>query len=105
MHMGVLVIFNILAVCDGLRESDFAAINFKLFFFCRGQVILGVIIRRQQLCCVSYCIHSDDTDLLLVLLLLLLLLLLVLLAGTLSGSSKPEPESEHWSSLSPFLVS
>ncbi len=37
------------------------------------------IIRRQQLCCVSYCIHSGDTDL------LLLLLLFLFLAGTLSS--------------------
>ncbi len=57
------------------------------------------LIRRQQLCCISYCIHSGDTDLLLV------LLLVVLLAGTLSGSSKPEPGPEHWSALSPFFVS
>ncbi len=63
-------------------------------------------IRRQQLCCVSYCIHSGDTDLLLVLLLLLLLLVqILLLAGTLSGSIEPEPERENWSALSPFSVS
>ena len=41
------------------------------------------IFRRQQLCCVSYCIHSGYTNL------LLLLLLLLLLAGTLSRSGKP----------------
>ena len=39
------------------------------------------MIRRLQLCCVSYCRHSDGTNLLL--LLLLLLLLILLLAGTL----------------------
>ncbi len=37
------------------------------------------LIRRLQLCCISYCMHSGDTDLLLLLLLLFLLLLLVLL--------------------------
>ncbi len=63
------------------------------------------MIRRQQLCCVSYCIHSGGTDLLLVLLLLLLLVQILLLAGTLSGSSGPEPEREHWSALSTFSVS
>ncbi len=38
------------------------------------------IIRRLQLCCVSYCVHSCDADLLL--LLLIFLLVLLLLAGT-----------------------
>ena len=61
-----------------------------------GWIVYHTVFRRQQLCCVSYCIHSGDTDLLLV----LLLLLVHLLAGTLSGSSKVHPSiNTNWENV------
>ena len=67
------------AVCFMQRNSW--KYNTSEFYAMQQGKPQGDEIRRQQLCCVSYCKQSGDTDLLL-LLLLLFLVLLLLLAGT-----------------------